>query len=105
AAVPRNPGADLISVIASNPRTPSRRERPRDPARSGAPGEQLVELLLVLVIAEHGIELVARLHAVDQLALRPVATQRHVNGLCGGRHGAERAERIEHETHASVSQL
>ena len=51
---------------------------------------ELVDQSFVLVVVEHLVQLVPRLHLVDEAPLRSLATDRCVNALCGLVHRSER---------------
>ena len=67
--------------------------------------EQPVELLLEGMIAEEFVELLARLHRCDDVALRAVAAHGAVNVQRRPVHRAERRKRVERDRDAGRAQL
>src|SRR5207302_3162790 len=67
--------------------------------------EQLVELPLVRMIAEHLIELGAGLHVGDHALLRAGTADRLIHDDLGLGGGAERGQGVEHEAHPGAAEL
>ncbi|VEA78608.1 Uncharacterised protein [Salmonella enterica subsp. arizonae] len=66
-------------------------------------GVQGVEFFLELVIIDAFIQLVAGLHDVDHVLLRPFLAQYGIDFFCGAVHGAKRRQRIERHRHVCVA--
>src|SRR5688572_15134725 len=60
--------------------------------------EQLIQLLFVVVIAEHVIELDSRLHAIGDALLRAFLANRAVDDLGRTAHRTKCRQRVEHES-------